>query len=85
MLASILESNRYPTMIMLSLPLALVAVFLALFLTNTTINIFSLMAMVMLVGLVINNTIVIVDYSNLPWSHRSSIISSPVPGRNWNK
>jgi len=65
MLAAILESYRYPTMIMLSLPLAMVAVFLALFLTNTTINIFSLMAMVMLVGLVINNTIVIVDYSNL--------------------
>ncbi|MDP8214669.1 MAG: efflux RND transporter permease subunit [Candidatus Euphemobacter frigidus] len=65
MLAAILESYRYPTMIMLSLPLAMIAVFLALFLTDTTINIFSLMAMVMLVGLVINNTIVIVDYSNL--------------------
>jgi len=65
MLAGILESYRYPVMIMLSLPFALITVFLALLITGTTINIFSLMAMVMLVGLVINNTIVVVDYSNL--------------------
>lgn len=64
MLAGILESYRYPVMIMLSLPLAMATVFIALLLTDTTLNIFSLMAMVMLVGLVINNTIVIVDYSN---------------------
>ncbi|MFH1037940.1 MAG: efflux RND transporter permease subunit [PVC group bacterium] len=65
MLAAILESYRYPVMIMLSLPLAMSTVFIMLLLTDTTLNIFSLMAMVMLVGLVINNTIVIVDYSNL--------------------
>ncbi|MDP8236657.1 MAG: efflux RND transporter permease subunit [Candidatus Erginobacter occultus] len=65
MLSGILESYRYPVMIMLSLPLAMAAVFITLLLTDTTLNIFSLMAMVMLVGLVINNTIVIVDYSNL--------------------
>lgn len=65
MLSGILESYRYPLMIMLSLPLAMAAVFITLLLTGTTLNIFSLMAMVMLVGLVINNTIVIVDYTNL--------------------
>ena len=65
LLAGILESWRYALMIMLSLPLAMVTVFLTLIITGTTNNIFSLMAVVMLVGMVINNTIVIVDYSNL--------------------
>ncbi|HOO76908.1 MAG TPA: efflux RND transporter permease subunit [bacterium] len=64
MLAGILESWRFPVMIMLSLPLALITILLALFLTGATINIMSLMAIIMLVGLVINNTIVIVDYAN---------------------
>jgi len=64
MLAGILESWRFPVMIMLSLPLALTTVLLALFLTGATINIMSLMAIIMLVGLVINNTIVIIDYAN---------------------
>ncbi len=73
MLAGILESYRYPVMIMLSLPLALITVLLALLITGTTINIFSLMAMVMLVGLVVNNSIVIVDYSNLLRSRGKSI------------
>ncbi len=65
MLAGILESWRYPVMIMLTLPLAMITVFLALLITGTSNNIFSLMAVVTLVGLVINNTIVVVDYSNL--------------------
>ncbi len=64
LLAGILESWRYPVMIMLSLPLATITVFLILFITGTTGNIFSLMAMVTLVGLVINNAIVVVDYAN---------------------
>ncbi len=64
MLAGILESWRFPAMIMLSLPLALSTVLIALLLTGATINIMSLMAIIMLVGLVINNTIVIIDYAN---------------------
>jgi len=62
-LAAILESFIHPFTIMFTLPLGLVGVSAALFLTGATINIFSLMAMVMLVGIVVNNAILILDYA----------------------
>jgi HAE1 family hydrophobic/amphiphilic exporter-1 len=60
-LAAILESFIHPFTIMFTLPLGLVGVSAALVLTGTTINIMSLMAMVMLVGIVVNNAILILD------------------------
>jgi HAE1 family hydrophobic/amphiphilic exporter-1 len=62
-LAAILESFVHPFTIMVTLPLGLVGVSLALVLTHATINIMSLMAMVMLVGIVVNNAILILDYA----------------------
>lgn len=62
-LAAILESFIHPFTIMFTLPLGLVGVSAALFITGATINIFSLMAMVMLVGIVVNNAILILDYA----------------------
>jgi HAE1 family hydrophobic/amphiphilic exporter-1 len=60
-LAAILESFIHPFTIMFTLPLGLVGVSAALVLTGATINIMSLMAMVMLVGIVVNNAILILD------------------------
>jgi HAE1 family hydrophobic/amphiphilic exporter-1 len=60
-LAAILESFIHPFTIMCTLPLGLVGVSAALVLTGATINIMSLMAMVMLVGIVVNNAILILD------------------------
>jgi HAE1 family hydrophobic/amphiphilic exporter-1 len=60
-LAAILESFIHPFTIMFTLPLGLVGVSLALVITGATINIMSLMAMVMLVGIVVNNAILILD------------------------
>jgi HAE1 family hydrophobic/amphiphilic exporter-1 len=60
-LAAILESFIHPITIMATLPLGLVGVSAALVLTGATINIMSLMAMVMLVGIVVNNAILILD------------------------
>jgi HAE1 family hydrophobic/amphiphilic exporter-1 len=62
-LAAILESFVHPFTIMFTLPLGLVGVSAALFITGATINIFSMMAMVMLVGIVVNNAILILDYA----------------------
>jgi HAE1 family hydrophobic/amphiphilic exporter-1 len=62
-LAAILESFVHPFTIMFTLPLGLVGVAVALFLTGATINLFSLMAIVMLVGIVVNNAILILDYA----------------------
>ena len=62
-LAAILEDFVHPFTIMLTLPLGLVGVGLALFLSGVSINLMSLMAIVMLVGIVVNNAILILDYA----------------------
>jgi hydrophobic/amphiphilic exporter-1 (mainly G- bacteria), HAE1 family len=62
-LAMILESFIHPFTIMLTLPLGAVGAFLGLFLWGASVNIFSMMAIVMLVGIVVNNAILILDYT----------------------
>jgi len=63
-LAAILESFVHPFTIMFTLPLGLVGVSAALVLSGATINIMSLMAIVMLVGIVVNNAILILDLAS---------------------
>ncbi len=63
-LASLYESLRDPLIVMCTVPLALIGVVLALFLTDTTLNAQSLIGCVILVGLVVNNAILIVDQTN---------------------
>ncbi|MFW6193450.1 MAG: efflux RND transporter permease subunit, partial [Gemmatimonadota bacterium] len=54
-----------PLVVMFSVPVAMVGVVPTLFLTGTTVNVQSIMGVVMLVGIVVNNAIVLVDYVNL--------------------
>jgi HAE1 family hydrophobic/amphiphilic exporter-1 len=54
-----------PLIVMAAVPLALVGVVPTLLLTGTTLNIQSLLGIVMLIGIVVNNAIVLVDYINL--------------------
>jgi HAE1 family hydrophobic/amphiphilic exporter-1 len=54
-----------PLIVMLSVPMALVGVVPTLLLTGTTLNIQSVMGLVMLIGIVVNNAIVLVDAINL--------------------
>ena len=54
-----------PFVVMFSVPLALIGVLPTLVLTGTTLNIQSVMGVVMLIGIVVNNAIVLVDYINL--------------------
>ncbi|MCP4727061.1 MAG: efflux RND transporter permease subunit, partial [bacterium] len=61
-LAAIMESFILPLVIMITLPLALVGVMISLLITGKTISIISLMAVVMLVGIVVNNAILMIDY-----------------------
>jgi multidrug efflux pump subunit AcrB len=49
---------------MASLPLALIGVMLALLFTKSTLNIFSMIGLVMLMGLVTKNAILLVDFAN---------------------
>lgn len=62
-LAMILESFVHPLTIMMTLPLGAVGALLALFLWGASLNIFSMMAIIMLVGIVVNNAILILDYT----------------------
>ena len=64
LLVAILENFLQPLLIMSTIPLALIGVIVALFICNITMNIISMMAMIMLVGIVVNNAILMLDYAN---------------------
>ncbi|MFN4329021.1 MAG: efflux RND transporter permease subunit [Limnobacter sp.] len=63
-LASQFGSFLQPLVIMMSLPLSLIGVILALLVTGSTLNIFSIIGFVMLMGLVTKNAILLVDFAN---------------------
>jgi HAE1 family hydrophobic/amphiphilic exporter-1 len=64
-LAAQFESLVHPFTVMLSLPLSIVGALGLLALTGRTLNIFTLIGMIMLMGLVTKNAILLVDYTNL--------------------
>ena len=63
-MASQFESLIYPTIVMFSMPLAITGGILGLLITGNTITVTSFMGFIMLVGMVVNNAIVLVDYTN---------------------
>ena len=63
-LASQFGSFLQPVAIMMSLPLSLIGVLLALLIARSTLNIFSIIGFVMLMGLVTKNAILLVDFTN---------------------
>lgn len=63
-LAAQFESFRDPLTIMLTVPLAIAGAMLSLWLFNHTLNIFSEIGMIMLIGLVTKNGILIVEFAN---------------------
>ncbi len=64
-MAMLYESLRDPFVVMFSVPLAGIGVVLILFLTKTTFNVQSYIGCIMLGGIVVNNAILLVDYTNL--------------------
>ncbi len=64
-LAAILESFKQPGLILVTIPLGLIGVMWALAVTGQSMSIFVLMGMVMMVGIVVNNAILIVDQFNV--------------------
>jgi multidrug efflux pump subunit AcrB len=63
-LASQFASFVQPVAIMASLPLSFVGAFLALLITGTTLNMLSMIGMILLMGLVTKNAILLVDFAN---------------------
>lgn len=64
-LAAILESFRQPALILITVPLALIGTFWALAIGGESISIFVIMGIVMMIGIVVNNAILIMDQFNV--------------------
>ncbi len=63
-MVALYDSYIYPLVVMFSLPMALIGSLLALALTKGTLSIFSIMGLIMLMGLVAKNAILLVDFTN---------------------
>ncbi len=79
-MAAQFESFSQPFIIMLSVLFAFTGVFLALFITQSTLNMISMIGAIMLVGIVVKNGIVLIDYINLNRERGDRIIDSVVSG-----
>ena len=71
-LGSQFNSFIHPAAIMASLPLSLIGVFLALFLFRSTLNLFSIIGIIMLMGLVTKNAILLIDFIKKSMEHGES-------------
>ncbi|MCM8773542.1 MAG: efflux RND transporter permease subunit, partial [Candidatus Omnitrophica bacterium] len=64
-MASQFESLWQPLIILTTIPLSLIGVTLILFLTKSTLNVISALGLIMLGGIIVNNGIVLIDYTNI--------------------
>ena len=77
-MAAQFESLTYPFIIMFSIPFALSGVLLALFLTGANMNVMSILGAIMLIGIVVKNGIVLIDYTMLLRERGLGIITATV-------
>ena len=81
-LASQFRSLKDPFTIMFSVPMGLIGVFWALYLTNTTLSTTSFMGIIMMVGIVVSNGVLLVEYINERRRHGESLrVAVPRAGR----
>ncbi|GEN68625.1 MULTISPECIES: efflux RND transporter permease subunit [Chryseobacterium] len=64
-MVSLYDSFVYPFVVLFSIPLALIGVMVILAITANSLNIFTMLGMIMLIGLVAKNAIMIVDFANM--------------------
>ena len=63
-MVALYDSFVYPFVVLFSVPLSFIGALWALALTNNTLNIFTILGMIMLIGLVCKNAILLVDFTN---------------------
>jgi len=74
------ESLLDPFIVMFSIPFTFSGVFLAFVLTNTTLNVISFLGIVMLMGIVVNNAIVLISYINILRARGYSMLEAVTQG-----
>ena len=77
-MATQFESMSMPLMIMISIPFAFTGVFFALWISGTSLSLIALIGAIMLVGIVVKNGIVMVDYTNLLVERGMSVAKAAV-------
>jgi HAE1 family hydrophobic/amphiphilic exporter-1 len=77
-MATQFESFRMPFIILFSLPFAFTGVFLALWLTGSSLSVIALIGAIMLVGIVVKNGIVMVDFTNLLMERGNSLFQAVI-------
>lgn len=77
-MAAQFESLLRPLIIMFSVPFAFSGVFIALYLTDTTLNMMSFIGVILLIGTVVNNAIVLIDYINLLQARGATIYDAVI-------
>lgn len=63
-MVSLYNSFIYPFVVLFSIPLSIIGALLALALTNNSLNLFTILGLIMLIGLVAKNAIILVDFTN---------------------
>jgi len=63
-MVSLYDSFIYPFVVLFSIPLSIIGALLALALTNNSLNLFTILGLIMLIGLVAKNAIILVDFTN---------------------
>jgi len=79
-MAAQFESYTYPAIIMTSLLFAFSGVFLILWMTGHTLNVMSMIGAIMLIGIVVKNGIVLIDYISLNRERGMSITRAVIDG-----
>ena len=77
-MAAQFESLTYPFIIMFSVPFAVSGVLMALFFSGTTLSVMSLLGGIMLIGIVVKNGIVLIDYIMLCRERGMAVLNSVV-------
>jgi hydrophobic/amphiphilic exporter-1 (mainly G- bacteria), HAE1 family len=75
LLAAVLESLGQPLLILGTVPLSFIGILGSLFITGLSMNIISMLSVVMLVGIVVSNAILMLDYTNTLVRHRGKSVS----------
>ncbi|MFH1846736.1 MAG: efflux RND transporter permease subunit [Candidatus Omnitrophota bacterium] len=77
-MAAQFESLTQPLIILFTVPLSLIGVLLALYITNTSVSVVAILGIIMLGGIVVNNGIVLIDYTNILMSRGKSVMDAVV-------